>query len=239
MKIAICDDDKEFSNWLYKYLNVLSGSIKEKCIIDTYNDPSSLKKVLLNNEDVYEVIILDVDMGEISGLDIASILHDQHSDVLIIFLSAYSNYVYEAIKYTPFRYVRKDKLKIELNEAFEAAYRNLEDNKEQFYFCRNRTEIIKIKISKILYFDMCERKVRFSLTDGNCYTEKTTISNVMDKLPLDNFCQIHSGIVVNMKYIISYNKTVVKISNGEELPISRYRFKKFERKFLEFIGEKI
>lgn len=53
----------------------------------------------MNNEEGYDVLILDVDMGEISGLDIASILYEQHSDVLIIFLSAYSNYVYEAIKY--------------------------------------------------------------------------------------------------------------------------------------------
>ncbi len=102
MKIAICDDDIEFGKWLYIYLNELGKSAKEKCIIEVYNEPSDLKRVLLNNEEGYDVLILDVDMGEISGLDIASILYEQHSDVLIIFLSAYSNYVYEAIKYEPF-----------------------------------------------------------------------------------------------------------------------------------------
>lgn len=239
MKIAICDDDKAFSDWLYKYMNHIGQRLKINFVIDIYNNPLSFKKVLLNKEEMYEVIILDIDMGAVSGLDIASILHNMYVDVLIIFLSAYTNYVYEAIKYAPFRYVRKDKIKIELNEAIESAYRNIDKNREQYYYLKKRTEIIKIKFSNILYFDIFERKVRVVLSDGSSYTEKNTIKKVMNKLSPNSFCQIHSGIIVNMKHIVSYNKISVKLSNKEELPISKYRFKDFVENFMDYIGDKI
>lgn len=239
MKIAICDDDMSVSQSISNFICNQLRSIVGESDVDIFNNPLNLIRAVFKDDEDYEVIILDINMGKVSGLELAAKIHERDSDMLIIFLSAYSVYVYEAIKYSPFRYVRKNRVNIELVEALGSASKIIEGRKERYYLCKMNSEMLRIKISQIIYYDMYERKVRFVMQNNKVILEKTTIKQVLDSIANKRFFQINSGIVVNLDYVESINRGLLMMTNGETLPISRQRYKIFEKKFIEYIGELI
>lgn len=55
-------------------------------------------------------------MPDVSGLEVAKKLRQKHLDIILIFISAYEQYVFESIEYNPFRYIRK-----RINAMFEGS----------------------------------------------------------------------------------------------------------------------
>ncbi|SHH98643.1 two component transcriptional regulator, LytTR family [Clostridium collagenovorans DSM 3089] len=235
MRIAICDDNKVFLNILYGKIEKVLVSRKVNFTIDSYVDSTFMKSVIENEKENYDLVLLDIDMPNISGIDIAKVIYENYNS-LIIFLTAHEAYVFKSFKYSPHRYIRKDFVDLELEEAVISAINILEKNKEDYYFCKSKEKIIKINIANIMYFELVKRKVIFHLKDGYIVEEKNTIKNIMGSINKEQFIQIHSGIVVNISYISTISKSDITLDNGENLILSRYRYKDVYQRLLEYWG---
>ena len=77
-------------------------------------------------------MFLDIDMPGISGLEIAKKLREENSDIILIFVSAHEQYVFESIEYSPFRYIRKSRIEKELFLDLKAAYARLGEMQDSY-----------------------------------------------------------------------------------------------------------
>jgi DNA-binding LytR/AlgR family response regulator len=111
MNIAICDDDLEILNRLREQTFNMFQALKEDVKICTFTSGVSLIGSIEEDCKDYNVILLDIDMPGISGLDVAKKLRDKNDDVIIIFVSSHEKYVFDSIEYRPFRYIRKNRIK--------------------------------------------------------------------------------------------------------------------------------
>ena len=71
-------------------------------------------------------------MPDVSGLEVAKKLRQKHLDIILIFISAHEQYVFESIEYNPFRYIRKNRIEKELMPCLKAAYQRLEEMQDSY-----------------------------------------------------------------------------------------------------------
>lgn len=104
MEIAICDDERKICQLLQNKIEKYYFSQDLPFNIYIYEDGNSLLESNLNKIDV---LFLDIDMPGKNGMEIAHELRNYNKDLLIVFLTAYSEYVFESFKVDTFRYLLK------------------------------------------------------------------------------------------------------------------------------------
>lgn len=118
MRIALCDWDKNFINYIK---NIIYNYV-EKSRIDIVVDCYTSVEKLLNSQTTYNIIFWGYKLYGLNGLEIAKELRNNNYKNTIIFLSEYTAFVFEAFKVNPYRFLTKPikskKLYNTLNEYF-------------------------------------------------------------------------------------------------------------------------
>lgn len=239
VKIAICDDSK----WALEQIKNITYDIAYKKGISIEITPftrgEEIVDIICSNPDEYDVLLLDIDMPNVSGLEVARKIRLVKSDVLLIFISSHPQYVFEAIEYAPFRYIRKEKLEQEFPYALDAAFRVVEANQEIYITIKTENGEVHIKHSSIIYFECQNHKIYIYIENGKVYATRNSIKNFYAELCDEYFIKINSGCVVNAKYIRSFTSMSVTLDNEVQLIVSRSRIKEVKSTLLKYWGGKI
>lgn len=181
---------------------------------------------LINTEQV-DLIFLDINMPEISGLSFARSIN---KNIKIIFTTAYREYAIDGFDLRAVDYLLKP---ISFERIFQAVnkYRNenpplisestaeLSFDKNEFIFVKSERKMIKINFSEVDYIESLSDYLQIHLSDKTIVTRET-ISSIEAKLPKRDFLRIHRSYIVSIGKIESFTKEYVEIKN-KALPISR------------------
>ena len=161
------------------------------------------------NAEEIDILFLDISMGDEDGMTVAKQLRSQmESNFEQVFAQTIREYQYLMAK-------KKEKPK-------EVLVRN-----------GNRTR--SVSADDIYYIESSNRKVTLYLRHEKIeYYDK--ISSLESELKPD-FFRIHKGYLVNIKYVERYDRTEVKMRNGDSLLISKYKYQDFVKRYLEYIFE--
>ncbi|MGN0375259.1 MAG: LytR/AlgR family response regulator transcription factor [Butyrivibrio sp.] len=239
MYIAICDDDSKVTNRLKSDIYTLFKSIKDDVDISVFSKGTDLIETIKNEELHYDVLLLDVDMPDISGLEVAKILRETNEDIIIIFISSYEKYVFDSFEYNPFRFIRKNRIKEELSIALKSAYALYKKREGRYIVIKSDDGEYRVEQSKICYFEIVKRKLFIHLADNKVLSMWKPIKDFINEIKDGDFVKIHSGCAVNMKYIKEYTNYDVTLDNGEKLITSRSGIKTLKEELNKYWGEKI
>ena len=96
IRISIVDDEKIFADDYCRELGRLFKKHEVQCEIDTYTDARIFQDML--REKKYDLIFLDIDMPDITGIDLAKEIRKSDSETTIVFVSFHENFVFEAYR---------------------------------------------------------------------------------------------------------------------------------------------
>lgn len=212
MKIAICDDD---AGELKLIANEIERVANNKWNIEakTYTSGNCMLKEIASED--FDAFLLDIDMPEINGLDLANKLVSYNRP--IIFISNHEKYVFRAIRVAPFRFIRKEELQNELEEAISALQQKIENESVLFTF-GDRNAIRKINLRDIMYIESKGHNIEVhTVKEVIIFREK--ISKLEKQLDDYGFARFHRGFIINMRYIAQLKTSNLKIDTGEELVI--------------------
>lgn len=113
--IFICDDEKRELGILREKLEICLQKQKKEYEIQEFSDGNRLLEELKHQ--IPQIIFLDIEMPDISGMELAEQIFSSHINTNIIFVTNRDELVFQAIHYQPFRFIRKDELDNELEEA--------------------------------------------------------------------------------------------------------------------------
>lgn len=161
------------------------------------------------NAEEIDILFLDISMGDEDGMTVAKQLRSQmESNFEQVFAQTIREYQYLMAK-------KKEKPK-------EVLVRN-----------GNRTR--SVSADDIYYIESSNRKVTLYLRHEKI-EHYDKISSLESELKPD-FFRIHKGYLVNIKYVERYDRTEVKMRNGDSLLISKYKYQDFVKRYLEYILE--
>lgn len=107
LNIAICDDSELDALEAKKVIRNTLNNLNKEAEIEHYLNAEDIQNKLLKRKEPLDLLILDIDMPGVSGLDLAEKLRTNNLKLLIIFLSNHEEFVFKAIEFQPFRYIRK------------------------------------------------------------------------------------------------------------------------------------
>ena len=234
IKIAICDDEKNIRS----YLMSLIREQNTECEITEY---ASADEYLSSGVE-HDLLFLDIELkGSASGMDgmgmAKCIRNTEHiKQPVIIFVTGYEKYVYDAFDVDACGYLVKPVNEQKFAEVFSRAQEKILSEAEQ----KKKTLVIQyarankaIPLDNIYYMESQKHKIVLYTKDGELeYYAK--IGELEEKLQ-GHFCRIHKGYLVNLSYVEEYSRTEIILTNGDKLPLSKYKYEDFVKAYLRFM----
>ena len=218
IKVVICDDEKIILQQLQSYVSTVLDEQNAEYEILTISHPMELLQRL--KKDNADILLLDIDMPGISGMEIAAELRRQEQQALLIFVTCYESFVYESFQYQPFDFIRKSCYEKELKNTLLRALSQLESQRQE-YLIEQGDMIVRLPLSEILYFEACANYITI-VTKEICYQQRKPMHQLQEELMRAGFIRIHKGYLVNQKAIYILKSDRVILANNMELPIGRH-----------------
>jgi len=232
MRIAICDHDITFLKKLKSILYSYCENRRLDVVVDCYCRGEDM----LASGVRYNVAFLNYTLCGENGLEIAKILRKENNYTAIIFISSDANFVYEAFKVSPYRFllmpVDKAKLFGVMNEFFE------EYGKNYPLWIKSRDDTFCLSTGDIYYLE-ADNKHCFIHLENEQISCNRTMARVFDVLPKYCFLKINRAFIINLNFVVRYNSDLVYLKNGEQLHISRNYFKSFKEGYLNFLNPRL
>lgn len=225
-RIIVCDDNVAYKDTLVMMLKKYTD-LYDAEIIGFSNGRKMLEYCSKNG---FDIIYLDIELGEDNGMDYAKTIKKMNPKALIIYISAYDNYYVDMVQAEPFRFIQKDSSDLKTREkriadTLEEAMKRIRGN-DLFSFTY-RKERYNIELSNIRYFRSIGRKIYISGetggTPGCFYGKIDEVERILIKQD-ENFIRINKSYIVNMKHsAMVAGKNQVKVSD-KFLPVTeKYR----------------
>lgn len=234
LKIAICDDEKN----IRAYLSALVRKQGMECEITEY----ATAEDYFSGGEEYDILFLDIELDcpepGMDGMGMARRIRGMEDikQPIIVFVTGYEKYVYDAFDVGAFQYLLKPVDEQKFAEVFKRAVRQAVSDAEQGkkvlvvqYGSTGKT----IPLNDIYYMESQNHKIAVHFKDGVLeYYAK--IGDLEEELQ-GQFCRIHKGYLINLSYVDEYNKTEVTLTNGDKLLISKYKYEDFVKAYLRFM----
>ena len=187
-----------------------------------------------------DFIFLDINMPQLSGMELASLLP---SDTRIVFTTAYSEYAADSYSFNTIDYL----LKPVTLKRFLSAMQKIEthflpvqpsvavaatQNNNEYFFVRSGKTLHKILLSDILYFEGEREYIRLVSSETQILIYRR-LKEVQEQLDLP-FLRIHNSYIVNTERLDKIQDNHVFMA-GKQIPISE----KFRNKFMMLINERL
>lgn len=226
MKICVCDDDKHTAE-------KIRGLIKEQTPEFQVDMFSCGEDVLSDGS--FDIAFLDIQMSGASGIDTAAELKKRFPDIIIVFISSYSDYVTDAFSLEAFQYLVKP---VDRDKFCEVFHKALDSYKKAHYLHKihsNKGELY-IPIRNIMYIETYGRRLRI-WTNQDKFEYNDKIKSEYDKLRPFDFVRAHQGCIVNMQYVRNWTKTQFILKDGQCISIGRSYQNTAADEFTKYIGK--
>ncbi|MEG0854952.1 MAG: LytTR family DNA-binding domain-containing protein [Terrisporobacter sp.] len=231
IKIAICDDDLITLNHTKKLIE--DFKVKEfeiKCY-------KSGEELLQSNEK-FQIILLDIDMGGINGIETAKRIRIYDKQVKIIYVTNYTDYTSSAFSVHAFGYIVKPVKAKDLYEQLEEALSYMKEEKEELVEFVTNEGLLRIDLKKIYYFEYEARKILMKTSDKT-YILKEKISDIGDKMKSYGFEMPHKSFVVNLYNVKSIKGYDIYMMDKSIIPLSQKKSTDFRNSLNIYLSNHI
>lgn len=233
MKIAICDDEIQFKKDICFLLEKWARERNRELHIYQFDNGDDLLSA--QQKECMDLIILDVVMPLVNGIDVARELRSLNQMVPIIFLTSSKEFAVESYEVKAFYYLMKPVMEKKFFSVLDDFVKKMEKPKD-FFMARTICGFCKIYVSEVEYLEAQNKQVLIYLIDGKVLEVKELFSKCEEVFSIDKgFFKCHRSYIVNMNRVEQFTKVQVFISNGAVVPISRNRYAAFKEVYFDYM----
>ena len=230
MRIAICDDEKNIRELIGKKVTTL------------YPDADIIfcqsgEELLLSDKHI-DILFLDIQMAGKNGMETARELRKRGNHVVLIFVTAVDEYVFQAFDVGAFHYIVKPiedaKFADVLQKAVdEVNFRSTKEQvpEERYLMINNSGVHTKVILDEIVYAEVFNRKI--VIHKMNETIEYYGKMSDLEELAGDNFFRPHRAYLINFKYVEKYDATTVYLEKGNAL-MAKQNYPEFVKKYMKY-----
>ncbi len=236
MKILVCDDDRQFAQKLAGRLRETKNLLPPRTKVDCICSPAALTGKALAE---YDIVFLDIDMGETNGIALARQLQGMRQKPVLIFVTNYVEYSLEGYEVQAFRYLLKSQLDEKLeNYVRQAAAVCLRERGPLRIWCDG--EDVDIPPLSLVYIEAQQRRSVLHLLNRtpDTLSTRTTLAQLESQLAPRGFLRIHKSYLVNMAHLRRLQSTEALLADGTRLSVSARRYAETHDIYMEWRGGK-
>lgn len=226
--IAVCDDDSYMLKTLVKCIEQAKNECNIECSIYKTSDSSEFLHNIQNER--YDAVVLDIQMPNIDGFEIAKHLDDKTK---LIFVSAYDDFVFDVFEYDTHYFVRKKDLS-RLNRVIAKIM--MAEKEKYVSFDTIETEKIKVSINSIVFIESVKNYIDVCIYNKPMCKTRGVFKDFEYMLENKRFFKINKGTIINMDYVQKLEDVVafLKTNDTSEFKrciITQNRLKDFKNEF--------
>lgn len=229
--IALCDDDTEQLKYICGILSAWASDRKINLKTAAYESAEHF--LFEYPAHPCDLLLLDIEMRDINGMELARRLRSRHDMLPIIFITGFSEYISEGYDVEALHYLLKPLDGEKLCGVLDK-YLSRQTVKEEEVLVKNRDVSTHIPVNQIVYIEAFGRSTQFILSDGSALACDRGIGQFEH---LKGFLHCHRSYLVNLRYVRSIGKQTVLLDTGGELPLSRRLYREVNREFISYYQE--
>ncbi len=228
-KIAVCDDCEAERQYVLHMVGHWAEKEGHAVQADTF---SSAENFLFHyaEENDYDILLLDIEMGEMDGVTMAKQIRKGNDTIQIIFITGYSDYISEGYEVAALHYLMKPVKEEKLYTVLERAAEKLEKNEKVLSF-EIGGGMFRIPLYQIRYADVFGNYVTIHAQDD--VTVKMTLGE-LQKLLDERFYRTGRSVIINITQISRVTKTEVRLNDGTVLTLPRGAYEGINRAIIMY-----
>lgn len=164
--IAVCDDNVKLAETLKSKVCQYVKENYEPVDITVYTK-STLLQYDIEDGKYFDLILSDIEMPNIDGMNLAAYVKKHLPEVLIIFITSHLKYAIDAFELSIFRYIPKNTVSSRLPLALRDAFNMINMQSDKFYTIEMPSRVEKIPYNKILYIQREGKNSVITLIDNS------------------------------------------------------------------------
>ena len=248
LRIAICDDDLDFLDRFSQMITKSFTDAGQQIRVFTFSDGKTLIEKVEKEKQIFDIIFLDVEMPGVHGFQVAQRLREISVAFILVFTTYVEHKSREGYLYGAFRYVFKNNLEAEIDEAVSGVLKKLglsvADQEDVTFKCRTLgvLENLTLKKSDILFLQSEKtRRVTLKTVCSEYELLVKPLSEYAEQLQPPIFVPIMRNYLLNFNHVESIQDGFFMLTGGLTVPlgVKREVKKASMEKYLRFLEERI
>lgn len=229
-RIAVCDDEEDQIEYIASVLSEWSRGTGCACEVHTFNSAEGFF-FAYEEDKVWDILLLDVEMRGISGVELARRIRKDNNRAEIIFITSHFEFIGEGYEVDALHYLVKPVPAEKMMQVLSrAAERLAEEPRSLIVVCEGQT--VRLYETAILYVEAFLHYIAIHTRDGE-YRMKESISAFADRLG-DGFYRSHRSYLISLRYVTKISRTFVVLDEKVQLPLARGKYDDINRAFIRF-----
>lgn len=236
LKIAIVDDEVIQRQLMVQLIQEACQDLTMKPTI--YNYPSG-EAFLFDLEDHgdFDLVFLDIQMGQLTGMEVAYKIRQHSQAIHIVFATAYPEYAIEGYQVSALDYLLKPISKDNIIKVL-SKHRNIQPYQAKYIFIEDlEGNQHSIDLNDLISVEVQGRDLILETHQGNHYS-RGGLKAIREDLD-DRFASPHRSYLVNLRHVDTISKDQVLLSNKTAVPLSRRKAKDFQAQFVNYYKQEV
>ena len=217
LKIAICDDEKEFCDSAERMLKLYMEEKGVSFQADTFGVPSDLAD-MTEKGTIYDVYLLDIYMPGVTGMSIATELRNRDIKSPIIFLTSSTDHALEAFGVDATHYLLKPYTKDSFYVGMDKAMQSIASHKNDSVILKVDNDYRSILVSKLIYCEAEDKYQRLYLENGERLLVRISGMELYKLLSeFDSFYHCGRAHIINLNHISRVTQSGAVFKNDIQL----------------------
>ena len=232
-RIAICEDESAVREQLKKLCTQMISEWGLKCVLALFPSTDELDAAMRENPDSFDLLLLDIQMEGVSGMEYARALRQRGNRVSIIFITNCVDYALEGYSVQPVHFILKPVTRELLEDALRT---DIELNhKPKTMLFRTGGKSVSLAVSDIRYIESMNHSIIVHLADTD-RVFSLSLSETERNAPDGIFFRCHNSFLVNMEYVAEIGRTEIRLRDGCRLPVGRRFYQSFQSAFVRYMN---
>ena len=229
-KLAICDDNEAHVRHIQALAARWAGQNGIQAEIAVFPSAEAFLFHYEERKD-FDILLLDVEMGGMDGVELAKTVRKDDEDVQIVFISGYSDYISEGYEVAALHYLTKPVDEGKLSQVLTRAVGRLARN-EPVLTLELPAETVRVPLGKIRWLEVTHNYVTVHAAQD--YTVKRSLGDMEKELD-GRFFRTGRSFILNLNYVQRVSRTEAELTSGERLPLPRGQYEKLNRAIVQQI----
>ena len=231
LKIAICDDEQNQIEYLSSVVSAWASKNRHVVELKTY---SSAKSFLFDysEEKDFDILLLDIEMSGMNGVELAKAVRKENSTVQIIFITGYYEYFSDGFDVSALHYLIKPADERKLLPVLDRAVSNL-NYRQRAVLLTSPEGDVKVSLADICYVESENVHVAVHTVSG-VYRSRISLVKFAEQLD-ETFIKVHRSYIVGLKYVKKISRTDITMLNGDLVPISRGMYDEVHAALIKYL----
>lgn len=233
-RLAICEDNDAIREELASLCRQILTQDGIQHEITVFSSAQELDRILLAESAPFDLLLLDIQMEGMTGMELAQSLRDRGDRVSIIFVTGCEDYLPQGYGVQPIHFLLKPVSRDALEGALRTDWKL--NHKPKTVVLRVGGRTVSLLLAQIGYIESYNHSIVVHQTQGSS-TYLLSLSEMKKLLPGDQFCRCHNSYLVNLEYVEEIGRTQLILRGGVHLPIGRTYYKSLQSDFIRYINQ--